>query len=260
MISEIICIGTSYTEGGGLYDPIVKEHYKKNNVIYDKQSEVAWPRFLGKLTNTKVRNLGKCGSGMDYLIRTVETIIENEDVSDKLFILEYSTWGRTELWDSKYNQYIITNWGPRNGEDPTTDGYAVMMTTDYTYGTQLEQTDFKLWETFLDRHFNEFDHLIKMDNSFINLLYKLSYKNIKFKIIYLEPPFYLNLLNDEMVNTNSILMCGDENCTRFGISNLVSEKEMRIVNLGIESTDTHPSIEGHKEIANQIYNTIKNKL
>ena len=260
MISEIICIGTSYTEGGGLYDPIVKKYYKKQNIIYDKQSEVAWPQFLGKLTNTKVRNLGKCGSGMDYLIRNVETIIENEDVSDKLFILEYSTWGRTELWDSKYNQYIITNWGPRNGEDPTTDGYAVMMTTDYTYGTQLEQTDFKLWETFLDRHFNEFDHLIKMDNSFINLLYKLSYKNIKFKIIYLEPPFYLNLLNDEMVNTNSILMCGDENCTRFGISNLVSEKEMRIVNLGIESTDTHPSIEGHKEIANQIYNTIKNKL
>jgi hypothetical protein len=90
-------------------------------------------------------------------------------------------------------------------------------------------------------------------------LYKLSYKNIKFKIIYLETPFYLNLLNDEIINTNSILMCGDANCNRFGISNLVLEKEMRIVNLGLESTDTHPNIEGHKEIANQIYNKL-NKL
>lgn len=260
MISEIICVGTSYTEGGGLYDPIVKEYYKKQNIIYDKQSEVSWPTHLNKLSNIKVRNLGKCGSGMDYLIRNVETIIENEDVSDKLFILEYSNWGRTELWDSIFNQYIITNWGPRNGEDPTVDGYAVMMTTDYTYGTQLESNDFKLWETFLDRHFNEFDYLINLDKSFINLLYKLSYKNIKFKIIYLETPFYLNFLDDEIVNSNSILMCSDSTCNRFGISNLVSEKKMRILNLNTESEDSHPNIEGHKEIANQIYNIIKNQL
>lgn len=260
MISEIICIGTSYTEGGGLYDSIVKEYYKQQDIIYDKQSEVAYPQFLGKLTNTKVRNLGKCGSGMDYLIRNVENIIENEDVSDKLFILEYSNWGRTELWDSELNQYVITNWGPQNGHDPSTDGYSVMMTTDYTYGTQLNPIKFKLWETFLDKHFNEFDHLIKMDKSFINLLYKLSHKNIKFKIIYLESPFYINLLNDEIVKENSILMCSDESCKRFGISNLVSETEMRISNLNINSNDSHPNIDGHREIANQIYSILKNKL
>ena len=54
MISEIICVGTSYTEGGGLYDPIVKEYYKKQNIIYDKQSEVAWPSHLNKLSNINI--------------------------------------------------------------------------------------------------------------------------------------------------------------------------------------------------------------
>lgn len=263
-MKELICIGTSYTEGGGLYEPIVKEYYKKQNIIYDKQSEVSWPSHLNKISNTKVRNLGKCGSGIDYLIRNVEEIIENEDVSDKLFILEYSGWGRTELWDSSKNQYIVTNWGPRDGKDSKNEGYAVMMTTDYTYGTQLDAIEFKLWEKFLDKHFNEIDFLINRDKQFINLLYKLVSKNINFLVIYLENCFWNGVYDDELVCNNSLFMTEDNKKARYdtshGISKLVDDKKERIIDILKDTNDYHPNINGHKSIAFEIYNKIKNKL
>lgn len=261
-MNEIICIGTSYTEGGGLYEPIVKDYYKSKNIIYNKQSEVAWPAKLSNLLNIPTRNLGKCGSGMDYLIRNVENIIETEDVSDKLFILEYSSWGRTELWDSTRDEYIITNWGPRNGEDPTIDGYAVMMTTDYTYGTQLEPDDFKLWETFLDRHFNEMEYLINRDKQFVNLLYKLTYNQIKFLVIYLETPFWDGIYTDPILIDNSLYMSADDSLPiskgePFGMSYLVSDKQERIEDIVPDVNDSHPSINGHHIIANEIYTKLK---
>ena len=263
-MKEIICIGTSYTEGGGLYAPLVKEYYKKQNIIYDKQSEVSWPSHLNKISNTKVRNLGQCGSGIDYLIRNVEEIIENEDVSDKLFILEYSGWGRTELWDSKKNQYIVTNWGPKDGKDPKNDGYAVMMTTDYTYGTQLEPTEFKLWETFLDKHFNENDFLINRDKQFVNLLYKLLYKKINFVVIYLENPFWIGIYDEPVIIDNSLFMTENNSKVNYGqphgISKLVDDKQERIIDIIKDTNDYHPNINGHKSIALEIYNKIKNRL
>jgi len=263
-MKEIICIGTSYTEGGGLYNPLVKEYYKKQNIIYDKQSEVSWPSHLNKISNTQVRNLGKCGSGIDYLIRNVEEIIENEDISDKLFILEYSGWGRTELWDSIKNQYIVTNWGPRDGKDPKNEGYSVMMTTDYTYGTQLEPNEFKLWETFLDKHFNEIDFLINRDKQFVNLLYKLLYKKINFMVIYLENPFWVGIYDEPVIIDNSLFMTKNNSKAIFGLamglSKLVDDKQERIIDILKETNDYHPNIKGHESIAFEIYNKIKNKL
>ena len=263
-MKEIICIGTSYTEGGGLYDPLVKEYYKKQNIIYDKQSEVAWPSHLSKLSKTKVRNLGKCGSGIDYLIRNVEEIIENEDVSDKLFILEYSGWGRTELWDSTRNQYIVTNWGARDGKDPKNEGYSVMMTTDYTYGMQLEPEEFKLWETFLDKHFNEMDFLVNRDKQFLNLLYKLVSKKINFVVVYLENCFWREFYNEQIVIDNSIFMTTNNSKVSYnqahGLASFVSNKSERIIDIIKDLNDYHPNIKGHESIALEIYNKIKNKL
>lgn len=263
-MNEIICIGTSYTEGGGLYEPIVKEYYKKKNIIYNKQSEVAWPAHLGKLSNTKVRNLGKCGSGIDYLIRNVEEIIENEDISDKLFILEYSGWGRTELWDSTRNQYIITNWGPRDGKDPKTEGYSVMMTTDYTYGMQLEPEEFKLWETFLDKHFNEIDFLLNRDKQFLNLLYKLVSKKINFVVVYLENCFWREFYDEQIVIDNSLFMTKNDSEINYGekhgISEFIATKGKRIIDIISDTNDYHPNIKGHELIALEIHNKIKNRL
>jgi hypothetical protein len=264
MIDEIICIGTSFTEGYGLNpkkssnqsDPAI-EWYKKNKGIeINSMNQFSWPTQLQNICGIKTRNLGKCGSSIDYLIRNVEEIIENEDISNKFFILEYSSWGRSELWSTKHNQWIITNWGPRDGQDAKKEGYAVMMNTDYNFGTQLETDDFTIFEKYLDNFFNEHEYLIQRDRHFLNLLYKLKLKNINYQIILLETPYLIELQYDELFNYKNVL---DRDLWGY-IENDVNLSITKITNG--EIVDGHPSIEGHQHIANLIYTKLKsiNKL
>lgn len=260
MINEIICIGTSFTEGGGLNpnysrpiphdkDPVVY-WYKENKGIEIKSiTQYAWPNRLQKISGIKTRNLGKCGSSIEYLMRNVEEIIEKEDVSNKFFILEYSSWGRSELWSSKYNKWLVTNWGPTNGSNYD-DGYSTMITTDYNFGTQLSQSEFKIYEDFLNNYFNETEFLINRDRHFLNLLYKLKSKNINYQVILLETIFWEGLLNDEIFNHRNIL-----SRDMWGYVMDMGLTIGKITNGEIE--DGHPSIEGHQHIAELIYTKLK---
>ena len=210
--------------------------------------DFSWPKQLETLSNIKTRNLGKCGSSLEYLMRTVEDILEKENCSNKMFILEYSSWGRSELWFNEFNSWIVANWGPRDGVDPKNEGYAVMMTTDYKYGTQLELDKFKIYENYLDNFFNEKEYLIQLDRNFLNLLYKLKSKNIDFKIITLEDVFWKPLENDKLYKDSTILynLYDFLNNTKLSIENITNN----------EIKDGHPSIEGHIKIAKKIYEKI----
>lgn len=258
MINEIICIGTSFTEGGGLNpknrfgesDPAVTWYKENKGIEISSMKDVSWPNQLQKISKVKTRNLGKCGASIEYLMRNVEEIIETEDCLNKYFILEYSSWGRSELWSSKHNQWIVTNWGPRDGQDPTTEGYAVMMTTDYNFGTQLEPHEFTIYETFLDNYFNELEYLIQRDRQFMNLLYKLKAKKIDFEILLLEPTYWIGFDTDSLFKKRCILK---ENLWAY-----IAEKKLSIqdVTNGFVM-DGHPSIEGHEHIAKLIYEKLK---
>ena len=254
MINEIICIGTSFTEGDGLNpykDDSAVQWYKEHKEIeIESITQFSWPSQLQTISNIKTRNLGKCGSSIEYLIRNVEEIIEKEDVSDKLFVLEYSSWGRSELWSSKHNQWIVANWGPRDGQNPKTEGYSVMMTTNYNFGEQLEPEEFKIYEDFLDTYFNESEYLIQRDRYFLNLLYKLKSKNIKYKLLILEPVYCIELENDNLFKDELIL---NENLWDYMNTNKLSIKH--ITNNEIDNG--HPSIEGHEHLTNVIYTNLK---
>jgi hypothetical protein len=259
MIDEIICIGTSFTEGHGLNPQklsgdkdLTIEWYKKNNGIdINSMTQFSWPSQLHHISGIKTRNLGKCGSSIEYLMRNVEEILEKEDTSNKFFILEYSSWGRSELWSSKHNQWIVTNWGPKDGHDTKKEGYAVMMSTDYNFGIQLETDDFSIFEKYLDNFFNEHEYLIQRDRHFLNLLYKLKSRNIKYQVILLETPYLIELQNNELFNYKDIL---DRDMWGY-IENDVKLSITKITNGEIE--DGHPSIEGHEHIANLIYTKLK---
>ena len=99
MIREVICIGTSFTEGDGLNpykdDSTVKWYKEHKGIEIESITQFSWPSQLQIISNIKTRNLGKCGSSIEYLMRNVEEIIEKEDVSDKFFILEYSIHGQS---------------------------------------------------------------------------------------------------------------------------------------------------------------------
>jgi|14BtaG_2_1085337.scaffolds.fasta_scaffold00602_17 hypothetical protein len=257
MIKEIICIGTSFTEGHGLNpmgtdeeNPAVKWYKENKNIIIKSLSEYSWPNQLSEISGIKTRNLGKCGSSIEYLMRNVEEIIESEDCSDKLFILEYSSWGRSELWTTEHNQWLIANWGHKNGDEPS-DGYATMLTTDYNFGIQLYQDKIDIYNTFLDNFFNESEFLLQRDRHFLNLLYKLKSKNINYQIIPLEGVYLKELEKNSLFNTNKL---GIKLESLWDYVHKVGWDITSETNGKVE--DGHPSISGHKKLAELLYEKI----
>ena len=266
MINEIICVGTSYTWGDGIDTKRNKkfvEWYKENtNEIVSRETH-AWPSLLSNLSELKVRNLGKCGSSVEYVCRNVEELLETEDLSNKLLILEYANWGRSELWSTKYQKYIVANWGPSDGEN-FDSGFATYLTIDYA--EQYDDTPYALWDlkdeievynTFCDNFVDEMELLIKNDRNFLNLLYKLNHKGINFLVIPLEQFFWNELSKDEILLNNSELFYF--NSENYGMAGFISNKGLRVVDDIVDSNESHPSPQGHIEIVNQLFQTCKDK-
>lgn len=256
-INEIICIGTSFTEGDGLnpkkdIDLAPMWYLQNKNIKINSITEYCWPTVLKDLSNVTVKNLGKSGSSIEYLIRNVEEILETKDCKDTLFILEYSSWGRSELWFKEFNEWLVVNWGPKDGSDASNSGYAVMMSTDYNFGIQLEQKYFTIYETFLNNFFNEKEHLLQRDRNFLNLLYKLEKENISYQVVMLENPFLAHLKTHRLFNYKELL-----NDDLWGF---IDRSKLSITHeTNGEVFNGHPSITGHKHLANMFYSKLKQK-
>ena len=256
-IKEIVCIGTSFTEGDGLNpkNPLhhAVEWYRNNKGIeINSIAEYCWPTVLENLLNVTVKNLGKSGSSIEYLMRNVEESLESNECKNTLFILEYSSWGRSELWSTKFNQWIVANWGPRDGNDPTNEGYAVMMSTDYNFGKQLDREYFKIYESFLDNFLNEHEYLLQRDRNFLNLLYKLHSQGISYQIIQLEPTYLLHLNRHPLFNYRELF--------EDGLWKFMDDNKLTIMHeTNGAVTDGHPSISGHNYLANILSNLLREK-
>lgn len=255
-IKEVICIGTSFTEGDGLNPKndihFAPKWYLENKNIKVNMTDYCWPTLLGKLSNTKVINLGKSGSSIEYLIRNVEEILETKDCKDTLFILEYSSWGRSELWSTDHNKWIVANWGPTGGHDAKKYGYSVMLSTDYNFGEQLPPSHQSIYQSFLKTFFNEKEYLIQRDRNFLNLLYKLEKEDIKYQLLMLEKPFLANLENHKLFNYKELL---DDSLWGYVDKNgltITHETDGHVKN-------GHPSISGHEHLANIFHNKLQQK-
>jgi len=262
MFDEIICIGTSFTEGHGLHPRANKDivdWYKKNKNISIDINKHSYPSVLSELTNTTVTNYGWCGSSLDYVVRKADELFYEEDLSNKLLILEYSNYGRNELYSTKYEQYIVANWGATDGHDIKKSGYATMLTIDYfkEYVNTAEidwdfSEEIKLYNKFLNSFQDEKLELIRKDRMFINFLHKLDYYNVKFLVLPLQKFFTDDIKNNELVTKYTV------DVTEDGMYGFVSEKKLRIMDdTNGEIGDGHPAPDGYRLIAKQIHNSIK---
>ena len=219
MINEIICIGSSHAEGGGLNihrDKTTIDWYLKNKNIKVSSKTHCFPTVLNKKTGIKTTNLGKCGTGVEYLIRKCEEQLEKEDCSNKLFVFERSIWGRAELFDPKDGNYIVANWGHRNGEEPS-DGFESYLTQDYNqefhnshliYGDK--KWDYKTdncqykYDDFLSRFLDEDNLLKNLDRQLLNLFYKLDSLKISFLIFNSEKWYLHKIEENPLIKKNTI--------------------------------------------------------
>ena len=117
MIKEIHCFGTSHTEGGGFefFNQNIASKLKK---IYTEQPftqfNYSYPGQLQKLigSGVKVFNHGKSGYGNERMYRIAyDLIMNNEDsLSEKLFIFEFSFLGRKEFYSNTLKDHFIVNY------------------------------------------------------------------------------------------------------------------------------------------------------
>ena len=264
-MNEIIFIGTSFTYGGGFHKYFNKEvvkryKYKGIDVSPEKSS---FPSIVSKNTGLKSRNLGKSGASIEYLIRNVEDIFYTEEIHNKVLILEYSSWGRSELYSRKLGKYVVANWGARDGEDVSHRGYESYITTNYEdmMTPNIDYPDLRreiqIYDSYLNRFQDESLELIKRDRHFLNLLYKLKYNNVKYYIICLENPYTVELENDKVFLDNLIKISYDDQ--GYNLSEFVNKNGLRISDdIGEDLNESHPSPKGHEEIANIIVNRLKN--
>lgn len=269
MINEIICIGTSFTWGDGLdvkRNKDIVSWYRENTKENISRETHSWPTLLSNFSNIKTRNLGKCGSSIEYVCRNVEELLETEDLSNKLLILEYANWGRAELWSNKYEDFAIANWGPEDGED-VTNGYATFITLDYAahYDDAPHihwdfREEIEVYNKFCDSFMSENGVLIKNDRQFLNLLYKLTHKNIKFVVIPLNTFYWSELDTDSILKESTYPFTFGNSKGSYALGGWVAHNRFRIHDdIGGDCIESHPSPSGHKQIAKELYDFIVNK-
>ena len=116
MIKEIHCFGTSYTAGGGFeFESKLKQKKLLENYSEEPLTQFNYS-YPGQLQNIigddiTVFNHGQSGFGNELIYRKAFDVIESsKTMDDKLFILEFSSLGRKEIWSNTYNKHLIVNY------------------------------------------------------------------------------------------------------------------------------------------------------
>ena len=153
------------------------------------------------------------------------------------------------MWSSEYKEWTVANWGHSNGKEPS-DGYSTFITTDYNGGNQLTLAHIDIYNIFLNNFFNEHEYLVKRDRDLLNLLYKLTAKNISYQIFLLENIYLKELETNDLFNYRNLL---DRDMWGY-----VTKKgwDLKTETNG-EVADAHPSITGHKNISKLFYKNLK---
>lgn len=263
-IDEIICVGSSHTQGGGLHPKRNKEIVKYFSSKYKESisdETHSWPKLIENISGIKTRNLGKCGTGVEYIVRNIEEILE-EDISNKFFVIERSIWGRSEVWDVQLKEWIVRNWGHHDGKNET-NGFASYHTYDYNF--EYENSDEVFWDykqhngitnLYLDTFMSESNELIRLDRLFLNLCYRLSYLKIPYIILKSEQ-YYLHGMEDIDIIKDNTLSLEDGS----DLWDYLSKKEISIFHESNgEYDDGHAGVEGHKHLAELILKEINGRI
>lgn len=263
-IEHIVVVGTSFTHGGGYSEGgetrSILEKYESN--VPKMQEDCAWPAFFQKhlRSGIKVHNLALSGSGVEYMIRTInEWIAKNPSkVKNALFLLEASGYGRMELWDNKVQNYVVCNWSyddsTREFNPSLHNGIYWRQTAEYNQ--QIHDGE-PLIQQYLNRYCDPMKSVEKLQSHFFDFLCKLCYKDIEFKI-FGEHLYDGELHIDPIVNDNRLYLVDKEGVNHCGIHQFISEEKLQIKHVTHgESNDFHACLEGNRQIAEQYYNQLR---
>ncbi len=113
-INSIYCNGSSLSAGGGLYEPPVKDVYKKlHGVEWENEKDVTYAKYIADHFNLKLIHDAQCGSGAPRLVRRTYEYINKvgiEEAKKTLFIFEITDpIHRVDMYCKEINDHIIVN-------------------------------------------------------------------------------------------------------------------------------------------------------
>ena len=257
MIKEIHIFGTSFSDGGGFHwlTPQDKKELDKFYTEEPKtQQHYSWPGQMRKYfgSNVKIINHAKCGYGNERIYRLAYDIIMDGNINDKIFIFEFSSIFRKEIWSNEHNKFLICNYTLDKNKNVKVEDVKY----DYNHPSDFT-TDYRKVKTLMQTYLNEtFNHIVYLDKVDRNLTFFVDFlfeRGVNFKIL---EHFGWNYGGRRNLKKHMIKLYDKEP----GLWEWIERNNLTIwseTNGHIK--DGHPSLEASKLIAKIVSENIKEK-
>lgn len=246
--------GCSFTWGGGL-DNLFRENVQVND---SKRLPLMWPHHLGKLLNSsEVHNLAVgCGSNQRIVRTTYDWLLtkSKEELEQTVAVIQLTEWSRFEMFSPKFPDNV---WENHPGDWVNCKIDVVVNDTAYMYERGKSESEVKRLKNEVSRRLSTTTEVDEFYKS-ISYLYALKGLFLSFGV----KDFYLwqqshdwvlwpkeqldRLFKDFKILDQAYTMRERDD---LGLSDWSYEK--------ISQHDTHPSVEGHKQLADIIYGRMK---
>jgi hypothetical protein len=241
--------GSSFSEGGGLYQPDIRDLYKE---VYDVEwnhfHEVTYGYRVAQELDVDLVMDAKCGGGLERLVRKFQSYVKNKtskELDRTLFLIEPPTAkGRLDLYSNSEEKYFMVNTNDVKGKWQTEVGISF----DYAMGENNDtqnRSESRLRPGVIS-YLQDFYDIDKYDDKIRgNFMFMISYMLYK----------KLNFL----VLTSSLSGFGRD-IRKHLIYDIFEWSKINKLTIKDElkdkSNDEHPGYFGHKEFSEIILNKI----
>ena len=213
-------------------------------------SPIVWSRHLeDKFEN--VYNLGKGGKGNDRIVRTTLDYCNNNDMTDYVAIIQWTSPFRTEYWNPEDNEWVnvVINNGLRGNW--TLDIPSEPNTKRKKLQTLAYDNEMKWLNSFNDYDIAYYNNVLVLQNFFENKQIPYMFTSMSD----LDHPFRKRKIYETMPTTTELNLkklidkskWTKESLSSYNMDNYISQE------------DRHPNLKGNKLIAQALFKELMEK-
>lgn len=249
---QIYVSGCSHTAGGGLME--IREWYASRGILYEKASEVTYPSILSDTFDIPIIDTSMYGSSALKTIRESYEYIEKnglEEARNTLFILQFNESPlRFVGWSNFLSDYFNLQIKLDNNNNPV--GYMIdKWVKENIWTDEIHKKNDSMAPMIVNNLYNHDEYLKEIKRAIIGFL---SYLNIN-KINHI---FTCENLNNEDIGDvlclHRFFANGENSIYKYAL-----RRKLTIAHITGISKDGHPSVEAHREYANELIKYINKK-
>ena len=265
-IKNVYSNGSSLTAGGGLYEPGIKNEYKRlYGIEWDNEKDVTYPKYVADHFNLNLTHDAECGSGAPRLVRRTYEHIEKigiDEAKKTIFLFEITDpMNRIDMYCEKVQSHIIVN--ARYNESGGIENLSAVHS--YSPTNRKDSNDIFIGEIeseikdYLTKYHNPVIYSDKFVGDLVGLFSFLEKMKIPFFYMfendYLRNPF-IKFYNEMDREHRIFIENGCTSSSHFCIFNKLTIKD----ELNDFTGDTHPGYYGYKKFANVVIANIQRRL